>query len=99
MELYVPPTAQQDADEPEVRQLEVNYEPKEEDEEKFMLLYALNVQPSELGWDFKEDVELRRWVLARVMMQKQMEAEDMHRQRAMMMEQAAAARLAQSLTK
>jgi len=50
--------------------LEVNYEPTEKDEECFFLIYHMNMQPSE-AYGLEE--EHRRWIVARIMMQKQME--------------------------
>lgn len=52
------------------RTVEVTYEPTEEDEQKFMLLYHMHLQPSEFD---RLDPEFRVWLIARFMGQKQME--------------------------
>lgn len=62
------------------KKLVVNYEPSEEDEQCFHLIYAMNIQPSEVGFDAK-DPEKRKWLLARMMMQKQAEQEMFMQQR------------------
>ena len=59
---------------------EINYEATIEDEEKFLLMYLMNMQPSETD---ALDPERRRWIIARFQAQKQMEREAMQ-QRALM---------------
>lgn len=78
-ELFIPESASDDDE----GKITVNYEPTQDDEEKFMLMYFLHVQPSEIDFDLK-DVERRRWVLGRFMMQKQMEQQAMSERRAAM---------------
>lgn len=89
-ELFIPESAEDKTETDEDGKIVVNYEPSQDDEEKFMLMYFLNVQPSELGWNLNEDIELRRWVIGRFMMQKQMEGNARR-------EQMAAMQLAQGL--
>lgn len=62
----------------EDRQVEVNYDPTEYDEEEFILMYHLHLQPSEI-MEWSEDK--RRWVLGRFVMQKQAEREMMEQMR------------------
>lgn len=54
------------------KQIEITYEPTEKDEEKFFLMYHMNIQPSEV--DAMAD-DYRQWVVARFIGQKQMERE------------------------
>ena len=61
-------------------EIEINYEATIEDEEKFMLMYFMNMQPSEVD-ALSED--RRRWILARFQMQKQMEREAMQQRQLM----------------
>jgi len=77
-ELFIPETETE-----EESKITVNYEPTQEDEEKFLLMYFLNVQPSEVDFDLKDE-ERRRWVIGRFMMQKQMEQQAMMERRATM---------------
>lgn len=77
-ELFIPESAETEDD-----RITVNYEPTQEDEEKFMLMYFLHVQPSEIDFDLKDE-ERRRWVLGRFMMQKQMEQQAMMERRSAM---------------
>lgn len=77
------------SEEEDVQEIKINYNATEEDEEKFQLLYHLNIQPSEIDFDLT-DVERRRWVFARFMAQKKMEQE-------MMMEHRRAAAIAQGI--
>jgi hypothetical protein len=79
-ELFIPESAEDDNEDGKIT---VNYEPSQEDEEKFMLMYFLHVQPSEIDFDLKDE-ERRRWVLGRFMMQKQMEQQAMAERRATM---------------
>lgn len=74
------PFSKKEGEEPEEKEIEINYEATEADEEKFMLMYHMNFQPSEVD-ALSED--RRRWILARFMGQKQMEREA-YEQRAMM---------------
>jgi len=77
-ELYIP-----ESDDKAEDKITVNYEPTQEDEEKFLLMYFLNVQPSEIDFNLKDE-ERRRWVIGRFMMQKQMEQQAMAERRATM---------------
>lgn len=62
----------------EQKSREVNYDPTEYDEEEFILVYHLHLQPSEIA-SFSDDK--RRWVIGRWMMQKQAEREMMEQMR------------------
>jgi hypothetical protein len=62
------------------KELQINYTPTEEDEEKFFLMYHMNLQPSEVD---NLDPERRKWIMARFMAQKSMEREAMERHRLM----------------
>jgi len=64
----------------EQKELQVNYEATQDDEEKFFLMYHMSFQPSEVN---ALDPEYRRWLMARFMMQKNMEREAMVQQRMM----------------
>ena len=61
-------------------QEELKYQATEKDEECFVLIYHLNMAPSE-AYGLGEDH--RKWILARFVMQKQMEREMMERQKLM----------------
>lgn len=76
----VKPDQPQEQSDEGVQEIEINYEATIEDEEKFMLMYFMNMQPSEV--DALSD-DRRRWILARFQMQKGMEREAMA-QKAMM---------------
>lgn len=56
------------------------YQATEEDEEKFFLIYNMNIQPSEVE---KLASDYRKWLIARFIHQKKMEREIMERQRLM----------------
>lgn len=66
--------------EPEEKQEELKYQPTEVDEECFFLMYHMNMAPSEAQ---KMDVDYRKWVIHRFMIQKHMEKEMMERHRLM----------------
>lgn len=51
---------------------EINYQATEDDEEKFFLMYHMNIQPSETD---RLDPDRRKWIIARFMHQRQMEKE------------------------
>ena len=57
--------------------IEINYEATMEDEEKFMLMLAMHMQPSEVD---ALDPDRRRWLLARLELQREMAREQMQRQ-------------------
>jgi hypothetical protein len=59
---------------------ELKYQPKEEDEEMFFLMYHLNFQPSEVA---NLDADYRKWLCARFIAQKNLEREAMERHRLM----------------
>jgi hypothetical protein len=59
---------------------EINYNATEEDEEKFFLIYHMNIQPSEAD---KVLPDYRKWLIARFVAQKNMEREAMERHRLM----------------
>ena len=61
----------------EQRVIEVTHQATQEDEEKFMLLYFLHLQPSEYD---KLEPSFRQWLVARFMGQKQMEQQAMAQQ-------------------
>lgn len=65
---------------PQEEEENINYQPTEKDEEKFLLMYHMNVQPSEV--DAMSD-DYRKWIIARFLMQKNMEKEVMERHRIM----------------
>lgn len=67
-----------DQEQPEVENQK--FESSQEDEEKFMLMYHMNFQPSEVD-NLSE--ERRKWIVARFMAQKNMEHEMMEQQRIM----------------
>lgn len=76
MEIILPNEDEKDTEEGE----ELKYKATEEDEERFFLMYHLNMQPSEteaLSPDY------RKWIIARFMGQKAMEKEMMERHRLM----------------
>ena len=52
----------------------VNYDATEADEEKFFLMYAMNMQPSEVD---ALDENRRKWIIGRFMLQKQQERAQM----------------------
>lgn len=56
----------------------INYEATEADEEKFFLMYNMNLQPSEVD---ALDPDRRKWIIGRFMAQKSMEQEYMMQQR------------------
>lgn len=58
----------------------VAYNSTEEDEERFFLMYHMNIQPSEVE---RLKPEYRKWLIARFIGQKQMEREAVERQRLM----------------
>ncbi len=62
------------------REVKINYNATEEDEEKFFLMYHMHFQASEVD---KIDPERRKWIIARFMAQKNMEREAMERHRLM----------------
>ena len=49
--IYVPETKKSEEQEDSKQKLVVNYEPSEEDEQCFHLIYGMNLQPSEVGFD------------------------------------------------
>jgi hypothetical protein len=59
---------------------EINYNATEDDEEKFFLIYHMNIQPSETE---KISPDYRKWLIARFVAQKNMEREAMERHRLM----------------
>jgi hypothetical protein len=59
---------------------EINYNATEDDEEKFFLIYHMNIQPSEAE---KISPDYRKWLIARFVAQKNMEREAMERHRLM----------------
>ena len=61
-------------------EIKINYQPTEEDEECFFLLYHMNVQPSEAK---ALDPEHRKWMIARFITQKNMEQEAVARHQLM----------------
>ena len=65
---------------PEENTEELKYEATEEDEERFFLIYHMNIQPSEAE---TLSTEYRKWLIARFMGQKAMEKEMMERHRLM----------------
>jgi hypothetical protein len=72
-EIYVPDTSKK-KEEFEEKTIEVTYNPEPEDEEKFIMIAAMGLQPSEVGFD-ATDPEKRRWLMARFMQQREMERE------------------------
>lgn len=60
------------------KELQINYNATEEDEQKFFLMYHMNFQPSEVD---NLDPERLKWIIARFMAQKSMEREAMERNR------------------
>lgn len=78
-ELYVPEDTEKDVEQKEI-DLQVTYEATENDEKNFFLMYHMSIAPSEVGFDIKDE-EKRDWLLARFMMQKQIEREQMIQQR------------------
>lgn len=68
-------------DENKTGQVEANeYQPTEEDEERFFLMYHLNFQPSECE---KLSPKYRKYLIQRFVAQKNMEREMVERQRLM----------------
>jgi hypothetical protein len=63
--------------EPE-KEEELKYKATEEDEEKFFLMYHMNMQPSEVD---RLDPDRRKWILHRYIGQRQMEKEVMDQMR------------------
>jgi len=59
-------------------ELKINYKPTEYDEEEFFLMYHMHLQPSEVAALHDEK---RKWLIGRLMMQKQMEKEYVMQQR------------------
>jgi hypothetical protein len=59
---------------------ELNYNATEDDEEKFFLMYHMNLQPSEVD---KLSNDYRKWIIARFVAQKNLEREAMERHRIM----------------
>lgn len=57
---------------------ELKYRATEEDEEKFFLMYHMNMQPSEVD---RLDPDRRKWILQRFIAQRQMEKEVMDQMR------------------
>ena len=74
--IIVPETEEQKNQEPEVE--EINYNATEEDEEKFFLMYHMNMQPSETD---RLHPDRRKWIISRFMHQRQMEKEVMDQMR------------------
>ena len=66
-EIILPSDGQETKDEDV---LEITYEPTEKDEECFFLIYHMNMAPSEA---YKLDSEYRKWLIARMIVQKQQE--------------------------
>jgi len=75
-EIILPSSEEQE----EGEELVVNYNATKEDEECFLLMYFMKCPPSEA---YEMDAERRRWLIARFMMQKNMEQEAMMQQRMM----------------
>ena len=63
-------------EENEEQELKINFEPTEEDEESFFLIYHLHMAPSEAAALNKD---YRKWLIARFIMQKQAEREMVER--------------------
>lgn len=68
----------QEDHEKNVKDIEINYDATERDEECFFLMYHMGMQPSE-AYSLKDDH--RRWLMARFMGQKQMEKDMFERNR------------------
>jgi hypothetical protein len=65
-------------EEKNAKEVEINYQATERDEECFFLMYHMNMAPSE-AYALKDDH--RRWLMARFIGQKQMEKEMFERNR------------------
>jgi hypothetical protein len=61
-------------------EMNINYDATEEDEEKFFLMYHMNLQVSEVD---NMDPERRKWIIARFVAQRNMEREVAERHRLM----------------
>jgi hypothetical protein len=68
------------SNEDEEKEEELKYNPTEEDEERFFLMYHMNFQPSETE---ALSADYRKWIIARFMAQKAMEKEMMERHKLM----------------
>lgn len=62
------------------KELKINYKPTETDEENFFLMYHLNFQPSEVE---NLNPDYKKWLIARLIMQKNMEQEALQRYKLM----------------
>jgi hypothetical protein len=69
---------EQQQDERNIKDVEINYDATEHDEECFFLMYHMGMAPSE-AYALKDDH--RRWLMARFIGQKQMEKEAFERNR------------------
>lgn len=77
-EIILPQGAEQE--QPEEQEEELKYQATEVDEEVFICIYHLHMQPSEAT---SLDPDYRKWIIARFLAQKQMERELMERHRMM----------------
>jgi len=66
--------------ETEEKEIKINYQATEVDEENFFLMYHLHFQPSEVE---NLNPDYKKWIIARFMMQKGMEQEAVQRQKLM----------------
>lgn len=73
------PEGVEDEQEPEKKE-EAQYDAKEDDEERFFLMYHMNFQPSEVE---KINPQYRKWLVMRFIAQKNLEQEAVQRQRLM----------------
>ena len=68
-EIILPPGTEEESEDmvqEETVKIKINYKATQEDEEKFLLMYHLHMQPSETDG---LDPDRRRWILARFMQQ------------------------------
>lgn len=77
--IIVPPSAKEKKTK-NVNMDELKYQATEEDEKDFILMYGLNLQPSEL---VSMDKDKKEWLLHRFMYQKHMEQEMMQQSQLM----------------
>lgn len=64
----------------EINPLQTDYQATEEDEERFFLMYHMNMQPSEVE---KLKASYRKWLIMRFIGQKNLEQEAMERHKLM----------------
>lgn len=74
------PISEEKQEEESPREIVCNYEATQDDEEKFILMYHMHMQPSEVD---ALDIERRRWLIGRFIGQKNMEREQMMQARMM----------------